>query len=108
MSKSTTAAFARAKRRKVEELTKGFRGLFVFLFSMSGLINVLALTGSFYMLQVYDRALTSGSVPTLLALSVLAIGLYFFQGLFAFIKQSYYLCIIGAQHFNGIIHHRHS
>ena len=36
---------------------------------MSGIINVLALTGSLYMLQIYDRALTSGSIPTLLALS---------------------------------------
>ena len=96
MSKSTTAAFARAKRRKVEELTKGFRGLFVFLFSMSGLINILALTGSFYMLQVYDRALTSGSVPTLLALSVLAIGLYFFQGLFE-VLRSQILVRLGAR-----------
>ncbi len=96
MSKSTTAAFARAKRRKVEELTKGFRGLFVFLFSMSGLINILALTGSFYMLQVYDRALTSGSVPTLLALSALAIGLYFFQGLFE-VLRSQVLVRLGAR-----------
>ena len=96
MSKSTTAAFARAKRRKVEELTKGFHGLFVFLFSMSGLINILALTGSFYMLQVYDRALTSGSVPTLLALSALAIGLYFFQGLFE-VLRSQVLVRLGAR-----------
>jgi PrtD family type I secretion system ABC transporter len=96
MSKATTAAFARAKRRKVEELTKGFRGLFVFLFSMSGIINILALTGSFYMLQVYDRALTSGSVPTLLALSALAIGLYFFQGLFE-VLRSQILVRLGAR-----------
>jgi ATP-binding cassette subfamily C protein len=68
----------------------------VFLFSMSGLINVLALTGSFYMLQVYDRALTSGSVPTLLALSVLAIGLYFFQGLFE-VLRSQILVRLGAR-----------
>ena len=43
---------------------------------VSGVVNILALTGSFYMLQIYDRALGSGSIPTLLALSVLAIGLY--------------------------------
>ena len=60
-----------ARRAKLEgEITKGFRGIFIFLFSMSGIINVLALTGSLYMLQVYDRALTGGSIPTLLALSV--------------------------------------
>jgi Ca2+-binding RTX toxin-like protein len=33
-------------------------------------IDAMALTGSFYMLQVYDRVLTSHSVPTLVALSV--------------------------------------
>ena len=72
---------------KLEEITKGFRGIFAFLFSLSGIINILALTGAFYMLQVYDRALTAGSVPTLLALSVLAIGLYLFQGLFDVIRS---------------------
>ncbi len=51
------------------------------------MINVLALTGSFYMLQIYDRALTSGSVPTLLGLSALAIGLYLFQGFFDIIRS---------------------
>nr|WP_238203221.1 type I secretion system permease/ATPase [Methylobacterium aerolatum] len=52
------------------------------LFLLSGVINLLALTGSLYMLQIYDRAIPGGSVPTLVALSVLAIGLYLFQGVF--------------------------
>lgn len=39
-------------------------------------INVLYLTGSFYMLQVYDRVIPSRSVPTLVALSALAGVLY--------------------------------
>ena len=86
----------RARRQKLEELTKGFRGIFVFLFLVSGLINVLALTGSFYMLQIYDRALGSGSIPTLLALSALAIGLYLFQGLFDVIR-SQVLVRVGAR-----------
>jgi ATP-binding cassette subfamily C protein len=46
----------------------------------SGLSNLLMLTGSFFMLQVYDRVLPSRSIPTLVALSVLAIMLYAFQG----------------------------
>jgi ATP-binding cassette subfamily C protein len=50
------------------------------LIVVSGVVNVLALTGSFYMLQVYDRILTSHSVPTLLALSLLAAILFLFQG----------------------------
>lgn len=41
---------------------------------------MLALTGSFYMLQVYDRVLMSRSVPTLIALSLLAVTLFVFQG----------------------------
>lgn len=59
---------------------RGFRGVAIFLFALSGIINLLALTGAFYMLQIYDRTLASQSIPTLLALSVLAIGLYLFQG----------------------------
>lgn len=85
-----------AKREQAEKLTKGFRGIFLFLFVMSGIINILALTGAFYMLQIYDRALTSGSVPTLVAISVVAIGLYVFQGLFDIIR-SQILVRIGAR-----------
>jgi ATP-binding cassette subfamily C protein len=77
-------------------MTQGLRGIVVFLFSVSGIVNVLALTGSFYMLQIYDRALTSGSVPTLVALSALAIGLYLFQGLFDVIR-SQVLVRVGAR-----------
>ena len=78
---------ALAEHRGDEMLKREFKGVGVFLFWISGIINVLALTGSFYMLQIYDRALTSGSVPTLAALSVLAIGLYLFQGLFDIIRS---------------------
>jgi ATP-binding cassette subfamily C protein len=45
----------------------------------SFLINLLALTSPLFMLQIYDRVLASGSVPTLLGLSILAVGLYGFQ-----------------------------
>ena len=38
------------------------------------------LTGSFFMLQVYDRVLPGRSIPTLVALLVLATVLYMFQG----------------------------
>jgi PrtD family type I secretion system ABC transporter len=72
------------------------RGIFAYLFGLSGIINVLALTGAFYMLQIYDRALTSGSVSTLVALSVLAIGLYLFQGVFD-ILRSQILIRLGAR-----------
>jgi ATP-binding cassette subfamily C protein len=46
----------------------------------SAAINLLMLTGSLYMLQVYDRVLSSRSVPTLIALSLLALGAFALQG----------------------------
>ncbi len=85
-----------AKQRAADAIGKEFRGIGTYLFIISGIINVLALTGSFYMLQIYDRALTSGSVPTLVALSVLALGLYLFQGLFDIIR-SQVLVRVGAR-----------
>jgi ATP-binding cassette subfamily C protein len=85
-----------AKLRNLAELTKGFRSIVIFLFLISGMINILALTGSLYMMQIYDRALTSGSVPTLVVLSALAIGLYLFQGCFDVIR-SQVLVRVGAR-----------
>jgi PrtD family type I secretion system ABC transporter len=85
-----------ARHRGDAMLKQEFRGIGLFLFWMSGVINILALTGSFYMLQIYDRALTSGSIPTLMALSMLAIGLYLFQGVFDIIR-SQILVRIGAR-----------
>jgi PrtD family type I secretion system ABC transporter len=55
-------------------------GAFVAIGVLTALINVLMLTGSLFMLQVYDRVLPSRSVPTLLALGAMAIGLFAFQG----------------------------
>lgn len=54
---------------------------------VSCIVNILALTGSFYMLQVYDRVLASRSVATLVALSALTIGLYVFQGALEIIRS---------------------
>ena len=48
---------------------------------MSGMINVLYLTGSFFMLEIYDRVLPSRSVPTLIGLAIIAFVLYAFQGI---------------------------
>jgi len=83
---ATSKSLTNARKRDGAKLTRGFRAVFIFLFAVSGIINILALTGSLYMLQVYDRALTSGSVQTLAALSALAIGLYLFQGGFDVIR----------------------
>ncbi len=41
------------------------------LVAFSMVVNILALTGPLFMLQIYDRVLTSGSVPTLAGLVIL-------------------------------------
>ena len=49
-------------------------------------INLLMLTGPLYMLQVYDRVLSSRSVPTLVALTVLIAGLFLAMGLLEMVR----------------------
>lgn len=55
------------------------RGAFLSVGLLSGVANILALTGSIFMLAVYDRVIPSGSVPTLIALGLIVIVVYIFQ-----------------------------
>ena len=48
----------------------------------SGVINMLTLSGSFYMLQVYDRVIPGRNVATLVGLSVIVLLAYAMQGYF--------------------------
>jgi len=50
-------------------------------------INLLVLAGPLYMLQIYDRVLQSGSVPTLVALTILVGGLYITLGILDWLRQ---------------------
>ena len=43
-------------------------------------MNVLSLTGALYMLQISDRVMSSRSISTLVALSLLALAAYLLQG----------------------------
>lgn len=60
------------------------------LFTTGGfslIINLLMLTGPLFMILVYDRALPSGSVPTLIGLSVLMVGLYAAFGFLSLVRS---------------------
>jgi ATP-binding cassette, subfamily C, bacterial PrsD len=48
----------------------------------SGVVNVLMLSGSLYMLQVYDRVIPSRNIATLLGLSLMVLVAYLVQGYF--------------------------
>ncbi len=77
----------RAGAKEIRKAFAGFGRAFWLVGIFSFVINVLALTGSVYMLQVYDRVLLSRSVETLIWLSVITIGLYLFQGLFDVVRS---------------------
>ncbi len=49
--------------------------------------NLMMLTGPLFMLQVYDRVLASRSVPTLVALTLLVVGLYAFYALLEWLRS---------------------
>ena len=66
----------------VRRLRRSFLGVLLF----SGAVNILMLTGPLFMLQIYDRVLSSRSVPTLVALFVLIGVLYAFMAVFDFIR----------------------
>jgi len=55
------------------------------LFSM--VINILMLAGPLFMLQVYDRVMTSGSMPTLLVLTLITAGLYAIIGVLELVRS---------------------
>lgn len=66
---------------------RGLRGTLVLVGIFSAFINLLMLTGPVYMLQIYDRVLSSGSVATLLGLFAIVVVLYAFLGLYEFLRK---------------------
>ena len=78
MSRSTTKS-PTAREGPAAELSAALascRGAFFATGLLSGMSNVLMLTGAIFMLEVYDRVLPSRSMPTLIGLAILAAGLY--------------------------------
>ena len=97
------------KVRQRDEIRARFgslRGIIPVLALISGVINLLGLTGSFYMLQIYDRVLMSRSVPTLVSLSIIALVLFVFQGLLEMVRGQVFVrlgsrfdrCLTGVAH----------
>jgi ABC-type protease/lipase transport system fused ATPase/permease subunit len=77
---------ATAPRSEFAGAISACRGAFLGIALMTGVLNVLYLTGSFFMLEIYDRVLPSRSIPTLVGLAVFALILYAFQGILDLIR----------------------
>ncbi len=76
----------------LNEFNAAFRTLGIF----SAVINVMLLVPSLYMLQVYDRVLTSRNETTLLMLTIMVLGAFLCMSALEFVR-SFVLIRVGAQ-----------
>src|SRR5260370_37346104 len=81
------AAGAASARSELGAALASCRGAFIAIGLVSGLSNILMLTGAMFMLEIYDRVLPSRSVPTLVGIAILAAGLFAAQGILDLIRS---------------------
>ena len=79
---------SQSPRSELAEVLFRLRHSFYALAAFSGVINLLMLTPAIYMLQVYDRALVSSNLTTLMMLTVLVISLYILMALLETVRSS--------------------
>ncbi|MGR6870711.1 type I secretion system permease/ATPase [Pseudomonas sp. HK3] len=82
--------------RPVLDMALKHKSEFIHAAAFSALINLLLLAPAIYMLQVYDRVLTSGNEMTLYMLSVMVIALLFLMGFLEWIRSQVMVRIGGA------------
>ena len=72
---------------------KAVRHYFIYAGAFSAAINILMLVPILYMMQVYDRVVSSGSIPTLASLTVIMVFLMAATGGFEWVRS---MILIGA------------
>lgn len=72
--------------REIDAALLRYRQVFGSLAAFSGVINILMLAPSIYMLQVFDRVLASRNETTLLMLSLMIVGLFALSGVLEWIR----------------------
>jgi ATP-binding cassette subfamily C protein len=87
---------AQSARSELAEALRSCRSAFLAVGLFSGVLNILMLTGSLYMLEVYDRVLPSRSLPTLVGITILLFVLYCGQGVLDFVRGRVLVRIGGA------------
>lgn len=79
--------------QELKDTLKDIKHYFIYAGLFSAAINILMLTPIIYMLQVYDRVVSSGSLSTLTMLSLLGLGLLLALGGFEWVRT---MILIGA------------
>lgn len=72
--------------RDIDAALLGYRHLFGTLALFSGVINLLMLVPSIYMMQVFDRVLTSRNETTLLMLTLIVLGMFVLSALLEWVR----------------------
>lgn len=72
--------------REIDAALLSYRNVFGSLALFSGVINLLMLAPSIYMMQIFDRVLTSRNETTLLMLSLIMLGLFLLSGTLEWIR----------------------
>jgi len=72
---------------KLEKVLKDTKRAFIYVGFFSFFINILMLVPSIYMLQVYDRVMTSRSIETLVLLTIIVTLLFFTMGFLEVVRS---------------------
>jgi ATP-binding cassette subfamily C protein len=96
MQRSPTDRNRSPVRSELAEALAACRGAFYGTALISGMSNILMLTGAMFMLEIYDRVLPSRSMPTLVGLLVLAATLFAALGILDAIRGRILVRIGGA------------
>lgn len=78
---------AGAQKKELMAVLLSFKKTFVTIGFFSFIINILMLVPTIYMLQIYDRVLTSRNQDTLIGLSVIMIAMFFVVGFLEWIRS---------------------
>lgn len=84
------------EKDEIQRALAAFKSTFITIGVFSAIINILMLTPSLYMLQVYDRVLASRNEITLLMLTLLMLGAFLFVGSLEVVR-SFVLVRVGAK-----------
>jgi PrtD family type I secretion system ABC transporter len=91
------------ERSSLQEAYRKYRAAFAATLIFSMFTNLLMFVGPMYMLQIYDRVLSSRSSTTLIALTVIAVGLLLAYGLLEFTRTK--LLVRAGLQFDEVLAH---
>lgn len=89
---------------EIKQALAASRGAVRSVAAFSGVINLLMLVPSLYMLQVYDRVLSSANEVTLLMLTLMALGVFVFMGVLEALRS--FVLVRVSERFDGQLHGR--